>query len=214
MADVRPSIPAVTGTEWRPGLAQAVSEMLWLWAALFDGPPPNEAWTAIQRAVRPFLDPLWAEVLPAPASALTAEALAAEYEEHFLVPSPHGDLSLYDIDENDAAGSPDWWFLAAALELPWRKERFTPGRAYPVRPDHLSVLFAMWAILVAGEPAAEVAGRLVAHWVKDVGAACQRILRRLGAHLPQDSGYRVLAAQALAYSQHVLTYYPFKEGTS
>ncbi|UEN98946.1 hypothetical protein A9R16_010975 [Acidiferrobacter thiooxydans] len=58
--------------------------------------------------------------------------------------------------------------LAAAMDIPWRKDILVPGRAFPVSPDHISVAIGMVAILlVADEEGASYAQR-AAFWVREI----------------------------------------------
>jgi hypothetical protein len=196
---------------------QAVADMLWFWAALFDGPPPEPLWEAWCREGFAQVAGLWEHRWPPVTEAFTPANLRREYEA-LLVPEPDSPLSLYD-DEQPSGGEgisaawagdgPDgddgdsWWMLTAALDLPWRKAAFEPGRAYPVRPDHLSVLLAIWATLLPAPGGAMVAGRPVGGWRRAAADASVRVLRRLAQQLPDSSGYGAIARWALAYAQAV-----------
>ncbi len=180
---------------------RAVSELLWFWAAIFDGPPSDEVWGQMHRVWTSLQDAGVKDALPA----LNTAELAREYEAWLLIPYGKNPTSPYDDSETQLAdGTMDLWILAAALEVPWQKERYIPGRAYPIRPDHLSVLLALWAVLIPLPFEWEIAGQPVGKWKKTVGNAVCGILGRLSQQMPDGTGYQGLAHAALSYSRQVM----------
>ncbi len=180
---------------------QAISEVLWFWAALFDGPPSSEMGNTLNEDIWPLMQALTPHPLPPVAA---GESLAQEYEEWLLIPYGDSPTSLYDEGAPDTnADTFNLWILAAILELPWQKETFAPNRAYPVRPDHLSVLLALWAILVTIPLDADLGGQTAEAWQNEVTHSTLRILDRLSEALPPETTYHGLAVAAADYAHQV-----------
>jgi len=183
---------------------EAITDMLWLWAALFDGPPPEAVWVTISHSVLPpIAEALQRKDLESVFRRVSSEILQAEYNDTFCIPIPGSPYSLYDED-SDPDELASLWQLAGALELPWKKEQFVPGRAYPISPDHLSVLFALLAIIM-GIPqwsGTDVLGKAPEFWVNRLLRKIDRILSRLTRTLPETKAYRAIAELAYEYSKH------------
>ncbi|AEJ41854.1 hypothetical protein TPY_3702 [Sulfobacillus acidophilus TPY] len=178
---------------------EAISDILWLWAALFDGPPPEAVWSTIRESVIPAIyQSLQQPATLAEALQVASETLATEYEDLFCIPVPGSPFSLYD-DEDMADEPPSLRHLAAILDIPWQKDAFVPGRAYPISPDHLSVLFALWATLIGLENVPEILGKSRADWMDVLAGKIERILRRITQSLPEHSAYGQITRLALDY---------------
>lgn len=143
--------------------ARAVSEVFKLFAALFDGPPPMPAASKVIDAILPELRK--AVGLGEREIVLRPECFAEEYEGLFLVPGGERRLSPYSTnytrEPEEARGTliPELLILAETLGVPWQKESFVPGRAYPVMPDHLSVEFSLLSAVSLVDLDADIAGK-------------------------------------------------------
>lgn len=181
---------------------EAIADILWLWAALFDGPPPETVWTTVRESVIPGI----CEALNRPVDLpdylrIDTRTLATQYEELFCIPMPGSPYSLYDDVDMPSEEDPNLWQLAAILDIEWQKEEFSPGRAYPISPDHLSVLFALWAALIGLPNVPELLGKSRAEWLDVLAHKVIRILSRIRQSLPDDSTYGWLAGLALDYAE-------------
>jgi len=183
------------------GDMQAVSEILKIFSGLFDGPPP--AVVAEELLVTTF--PTLRRVLNLPGTTRHIEVadFEREYEALFLIPT-NNHVSLYTTlhRQKDATGlwddfSRDLVTLSASLGVPWRKEEFVPGRAYPLAPNHLSVEMGLAAIVMTMDPDFTIAGHTIASWrrriMEDAGSALQQINNHL----------KTLAPPVLAYGESV-----------
>ncbi|MDA8364725.1 MAG: molecular chaperone TorD family protein [Gammaproteobacteria bacterium] len=191
------------------GEREALSEIFLLFSALFDGPPPTqivpklltETFPELSKAVG--LTPLREAIDPAD--------FATEYEPLFLIPDATNPLSLYSnhYATSEKSGGKDLAaelvVLAAALQIPWRKTEFVPGRAYPVTPDHLSVEFALLSVLVLRNPDTEIAGKSVFIWADRMAREATQTLEKLHQILQalprRYPAYDTVIALALAFMQ-------------
>lgn len=179
---------------------QSIADILWFLSALFDGPPPENIWGDIPESVWSALNPE-STVGPTP-SQFRADQLKDEYVHWLLVPDPGAKFGLYP----DPQDLPDqhgvewqWEILVAVLDVPWKKDEFVDGRAYPMRPNHLSVLLAVLAILLELPWDRPILDHTVDEWFGYGLALSRTILARLVSELPDNSGYRAIAASAQHY---------------
>ncbi|MDA8193976.1 MAG: hypothetical protein M0Z53_08265 [Thermaerobacter sp.] len=184
----------------------AIAEVLWFWAALFDGPPPDTAWDAMKVQVWPEItkvsEPTATLARPS-LDQISQEQLTREYQAWFSMPVSGSPFSLYDEEPDAYRDDPqNLRILAAVVELPWKKTEFIPGRAYPVSPDHLSVLLALWAVMLSADEGGML-GVSRDKWLEILGEKIQRILTRLVSTLPNASGYRAIAWTAQQYVEQV-----------
>lgn len=189
--------------------ARAVSEVFKLFAALFDGPPPMSAASKVIDGILPELRK--AVGLGEREIVLRPECFAEEYENLFLVPGGEGQLSPYstnyakDPEEARAKLIPGLLMLAETLRVPWQKENFIPGRAYPVMPDHLSVEFGLLSRVSLVDLDADIAGKPSLEWnsmlAEEVALALEEMsnvmLARDGP--AQEPGYYEVVMVALRY---------------
>ena len=191
------------------GEREALSEIFLLFSALFDGPPPApivpkllmETFPELRKAVGPTQ--LREAIDPAD--------FATEYEPLFLIPDAMNPLSLYSNHYTvraEGAGkdlAAELAVLAAALQAPWQKSEFVPGRAYPVTPDHLSVEFGLLSVLVLRNPAAEIGGKSVFAWADQIAREITQTLEQLHQILQalprRHPAYETVIGLALAYMQ-------------
>ena len=182
------------------GERQAVSEILTIFSGLFDGPPPPAVAVLLLRdtfpALRRLLD------LPPSSRTIRSDDFEREYEALFLIPT-HDHLSPY-TSYHRRVGEPPWdnfaadlAALASAMDIPWRKEEFVPGRALPISPDHLSVEMGMAAILLVAEDAGMTSTKPAETWI-------QRIMEDVANALEQMKAYLgTLPCPPLAYGEVV-----------
>ena len=191
----------------------AVSEIFKIFSGLFDGPPP----TAVAEELLATTFPALRRVLNLPATTRHIEAadFGREYEALFLIPT-HDHVSLYTSHhrQREASGPEDDFSrnlaaLADALCVPWKKEGFIPGRAYPLAPDHLSVELGLAAILMTLDPALSIAGHAVMSWLRrimeDAGRALQQMRDYLGALAPPLLAYGESVEIAAAFLKECIT---------
>ena len=183
------------------GDMQAVSEIFKIFSGLFDGPPP----AAVAEELLATTFPTLRRVLNLPATTRDIETadFEREYEALFLIPT-HDHVSLYTTlhRQKDATGlwddfSRDLVTLSASLGVPWGKEEFVPGRAYPLAPDHLSVELGLAAILMTLDPAPSIAGHAVMSWRHRIMEDASRALQQINNYL------KTLAPPVLAYGESV-----------
>ena len=146
----------------------AVSEVLKLFMSLFDGPPPPAVASSLLESVFPRLRETLN--LDDPREPILSGDFQDEYEPLFLIPPPVAPVSPYTSRyRSDESGRGDEYdselvTLGLALGLPWKKEEFIPGRAYPVAPHHLSVLFGFLSVLVILDPAVDILQKTAQEW--------------------------------------------------
>lgn len=168
------------------GEQQAVSEILTIFSGLFDGPPPQAVAVLLLRdtfpALRRLLD------LPPSSRIIRSDDFEREYEALFLIPT-HDHLSPY-TSYHRRVGEPPWdsfaadlAALASAMDIPWRKEEFVPGRALPISPDHLSVEIGMAAIMLVAEGTGITSPKPAEIWVQRIMEDCANALEEMNAYL-------------------------------
>ncbi len=168
------------------GEQQAVSEILTIFSGLFDGPPPPAVAVLLLRdtfpAVRRLLD------LPPSSRIIRSDDFEREYEALFLIPT-HDHLSPY-TSYHRRVGEPPWdsfaadlAALASAMDIPWRKEAFVPGRALPISPDHLSVEMGIAAILLVAEDAGITSPKPAQIWIQRIMVDCANALEEMKNYL-------------------------------
>ncbi|WP_437560108.1 molecular chaperone TorD family protein [Acidithiobacillus sulfuriphilus] len=168
------------------GEQQAVSEILTIFSGLFDGPPPQAVACHLLRdtfpAVRRLLD------LPPSSRIIRSDDFEREYEALFLIPT-HDHLSPY-TSYHRRVGEPPWdsfaadlAALASAMDIPWRKEEFVPGRALPISPDHLSVEMGMAAILLVAEDTGITSPKPAEIWIQRIMMDCANALEEMKNYL-------------------------------
>ena len=189
--------------------SQAVSEVFKLFSALFDGPPPLSA--AVQ-VIDDILPALRKTVnLEEGEIDLRPECFAEEYEDLFLVPSVQRQLDPYSTsyakepEEARAKLIPELLMLAETLRIPWQREGFIPGRAYPVTPDHLSVLLGLLSVASLVDLDADIAGKPAREWNSTLAEeaaltleAMKTVMLARGGPI-HNPGYCELVTVALAY---------------
>lgn len=188
---------------------QGVSEAFKLFSALFDGPPPASTVAIIIDDILPALRE--AAGLGKRASVLQPDCFAKEYERLFLLPAEERKLSPYstnygDEQENGRAKLIQWLLiLAETLRFPWRKETFTPGRSYPVMPDHLSVEFGLLSAISLVDVDASIAGKMPQEWASTLAEELVSALEKmrnlmLGRDgVAREPGYYEVITVALKY---------------
>uniref|UniRef100_E6QQ83 Uncharacterized protein n=1 Tax=mine drainage metagenome TaxID=410659 RepID=E6QQ83_9ZZZZ len=164
---------------------QAVSEILTVFSGLFDGPPPQAVGDYLLRDTFPGLRHLLE--LPPCSRIIQSDDFEQEYEALFLIPT-HDHLSPY-TSYHRRVGEPPWdsfsedlAALALAMDIPWRKEEFVPGRSHPISPDHLSVEMGMLAILLVAEVAdgtGMVRHKPVETWIQQIMEDCSNALEEM-----------------------------------
>ncbi|MBU2719103.1 hypothetical protein HF563_06910 [Acidithiobacillus ferridurans] len=182
------------------GERQAVSEILTIFSGLFDGPPPQAVAGHLLRDTFPALRRLLG--LPPSSRIIRSDDFEREYEALLLIPT-HDHLSPYTSNHR-RVGEPPWdsfavelAALASAMDIPWRKEEFVPGRALPISPDHLSVEMGIAAILLVAEGTDITLPKPAEIWV-------QRIMEDVANALEQMKAYLgTLPCPPLAYSEVV-----------
>ena len=168
------------------GEQQAVSEILTIFSGLFDGPPPPAVAVLLLRdtfpAVRRLLD------LPPSSRIIRSDDFEREYEALFLIPT-HDHLSPY-TSYHRRVGEPPWdrfaadlAALASAMDIPWRKEEFAPGRALPISPDHLSVEMGIAAILLVAEDTGVTSPKPAQIWIQRIMVDCANALEEMKNYL-------------------------------
>lgn len=189
-------------------LTASVVDVLWLFAALFDGPPPEPLWRALRETVWPHLkQAVGGHELAPELPAWDANRLGAEFDEWLAIPvAGQGTLS-YPPEGGQVQGGEDsveaMARLADLMAVEWRKGSFRPGSAYPARPDHLTVLWALWAILLTAPGTDQLGERRVLDWSQTVWSLIQATLTRLQETLPVKTAYAAIARIALAYGAQV-----------
>jgi len=191
----------------------AVAEIFKLFSGVFDGPPP----TAVAEELLATTFPALRRVLDLPATTRHIEAadFEREYEALFLIPT-HDHVSLYTSHhrQRDAAGPSDVFsrnlaILADTLCVPWKKEGFVPGRAYPLTPDHLSVELGLAAILMTLDSDLSIAGHAVIRWLRrimeDAACALEQMKDYLGTLAPPLLAYGESAEIAAAFLKECVT---------
>ena len=193
------------------GERQAISEVLRIFSGLFDGPPPPAVAEVLLHDTIPALQRIW-DCPPHDHGAQIGD-FEKEYEALFLIPT-HDHISPY-ISHHQQKGErsrdglvADLAALAAAMGIPWRKDTFVPGRAFPVSPDHISVAIGMAAILlVAGEEGASHAQR-AAFWVREILVACAGALSDMREYIQAlerpPRAYGAVVELAAAYLERCL----------
>lgn len=160
---------SVTGGEYKVEESlERVSEVLLLFAALFDEPPPEAGIAILREEIFPRLHGMLglSGDNNGDAGEIDTMSFASEYERLFLLPGPVNPyLSAYHAEERRWDGTAQIAKLMAIMELPWRKTGFTPGKACPFAPDHLAVVFSLLALLIKCEPNEEkICGKRSFEW--------------------------------------------------
>lgn len=162
---------------------EAISEVFKLFSVLFDGPPSPLAATEVFGAIFPQLSA--ALCLPQRQCAVVSDDLGREYESLFLVPERGQQLSLYSTsyasnpEEARFTLFPGLMLLAETLRLPWKKDSFVPGRAYPTTPDHLSVELGILSSVVLIDSGVQVASRSSYDWNRVLTAEISLTLKHV-----------------------------------
>ncbi len=187
-----------------PEIAASMADVLWFFSALYDGPPPQPLWEALRETVWPNLEQAVGDHRPtAPLPGWDAVRLTVEYDEWLAIPvAGHGALG-YPPDGIAEQGGEDsaseMAQLADLLTVEWGKASNRSGSAYPVRPDHLTVLLAMWAILLTMPQNDSLGGRRVQDWSLAVWKLIRTTLTRLREILPPQTAYATITRMALGY---------------
>ena len=188
---------------------EAVSEIFMFFSVLFDGPPPASITPRLLNDI--FHDLRNTVGLTAPREPIDPSALVEEYEPLFLIPDAINPLSLYSTHyhaDGESAGddfTTELTLLAAALKMPWKKQEFVPGRAYPITPDHLSVEFGLLSALVQANPTTDIVGKPALAWMYQLSQKITHTLEQLqhilqGLALPRrPPAYEEVVTLALAY---------------
>ncbi len=185
-------------------LTASVADVLWLFAALFDGPPPAPLWVALRETVWPHLR----QAVDAPSTALElpawdADRLGVEYDQWLAIPVAGQGALGYPPERVVEQGNEDsveaMARLADLLGVEWEKPSFRPGSAFPVRPDHLTVLWGLWAILLTMPGTDQLGERRVEDWSQTVWSLIHATLTRLQEILPAETAYAAITRIALAY---------------
>jgi|GEM_PF-2822190 len=189
----------------------AAADVLWLFAALYDGPPPEPLWQVLRETVWPHLE----QAVNAHGTALKlpawdADRLGVEYDQWLAIPvAGQGALSYppeHISELGDEGGEDSVEAMARLVDLlavEWEKPSFRPGSAYPVRPDHLTVLWGLWAILLTMPGTDQLGGRRVQDWSRTVWSLIHATLTRLQEILPTEIAYAAITRIALLYGVEV-----------
>ena len=179
----------------------AIADVFKIFSGVFDGPPPAAVAEELLATTFPALRSILG--LPATTRHIEAGDFEREYEALFLIPT-HDHVSLYTTHHRQRAAAGLWddflqdlAILTDTLGVPWKKEGFVPGRAYPLAPDHLSVELGLAAILMTQDPGLSIAGHTVISWL-------HRIMEDASFALQQMRDYlEALAPPLLAYGESV-----------
>ncbi|MHB1682075.1 MAG: hypothetical protein ACYCYO_04500 [Bacilli bacterium] len=185
-------------------LTASVADVLWLFSALYDGPPPEPLWQALRETVWPHLKQAVGDhgpMLELPA--WDADRLGAEYDQWLAIPvAGQGALGYPPERVSDQGGEDSVEAMARLADLlgvEWEKPSFRPGSAYPVRPDHLTVLWALLAILLTMPGTDQLGERRVQDWSQAVWSLIRATLTRLQEILPTETAYAAITRIALGY---------------
>lgn len=184
---------------------ERISEVLLLFAALFDEPPPKAGAAILHGEVFPRLRKAVDLTEGSEGSDLNTLSFSDEYERLFLLPGPVSPyLSAYHPAEKNWDGPAQIARLMTIMELPWRKTGFTPGKACPFAPDHLAVVFSLLALLIKCEPNEEkICGRRSFEWCDwlagEMVLALTGLQQRLAELQPAAPAYENVTRLAHAY---------------